>query len=412
MQTIMRVTVAVQVLVLLFINSSSAIAPADPDLIPEGRAILNYFESIYQTRTIAAQRRNDLADKIDSCAGKTPAIIEQDLCGWNKDRWGDLYKKNIQSSIESMKTIYYDKKAIPAMCFHWPNPLTEGGRFPDSQEDLLEGQFEKLVTEGTDEYSIMIEDLNKHLDYLQQLTDLDIPVLWRPLHEIDGGWFWWTDSAYTVRLWHILFDHIVNVRQMHNLIWIYCMGEGNVDKKTLDYRKKFYPGAAYTDIVGIDLYHWDYEKGTRTFWNGTVSYMDMKNIVEQVCPGKMIALTECEAIPNMELTAQGDETFFPWLYALPWYAAGNKLNPCEWIQKTVPHSYMITAEQLPNFTTSIHSPLTMERTAPQYQRVTRTVISIDHRRVSHGTDRSLMVNGRVVDPHKKNRSNGIGIYTE
>jgi hypothetical protein len=48
---------------------------------------------------------------------------------------------------DGTKSIWKDEKTIPAMCVHWPTPLTEGGRFPDSQEDLLDGQFENMVTE-------------------------------------------------------------------------------------------------------------------------------------------------------------------------------------------------------------------------------------------------------------------------
>lgn len=43
--------------------------------------------------------------------------------------------------------------------------------------------------------------------------------------------------------------------------------------------------------------------------------------MEQVAPGKMIALCECEAIPNPDkITADGPK----WLYCLPWWPVGKK----------------------------------------------------------------------------------------
>jgi mannan endo-1,4-beta-mannosidase len=61
-------------------------------------------------------------------------------------------------------------------------------------------------------------------DYLKQLADARVPVLWRPLHEIDGSWFWWTDAETpenTAALWRLMFDYFVNERELHNLIWVY-----------------------------------------------------------------------------------------------------------------------------------------------------------------------------------------------
>jgi hypothetical protein len=81
------------------------------------------------------------------------------------------------------------------------------------------------------------------LDYLQSvyqkkvLEDAGIPVLWRPLHEIDGGWFWWTDKEQpenTAKLWRLMYDHFTHTRKPDNLIWVYSAGAGN---KTVEVTK-------------------------------------------------------------------------------------------------------------------------------------------------------------------------------
>jgi len=51
----------------------------------------------------------------------------------------------------------------------------------------------KFITPGTPEHTAAMTDLKRTADYLDQLNKAHVPVLWRPLHEIDGGWFWWTD---------------------------------------------------------------------------------------------------------------------------------------------------------------------------------------------------------------------------
>jgi mannan endo-1,4-beta-mannosidase len=31
--------------------------------------------------------------------------------------------------------------------------------------------------------------------YLKQLWEARVPILWRPYHEVNGGWFWWRCAA-------------------------------------------------------------------------------------------------------------------------------------------------------------------------------------------------------------------------
>ena len=67
--------------------------------------------------------------------------------------------------------------------------------------------------------------------------------------------------------------------------------------------------------------------------------------MQQVSPGKMLALSESGAIPNPDIMAKGGPK---WLYCLPWWAGG-KHNPEAWVRKTYTHPLMITREQLPDF---------------------------------------------------------------
>ena len=32
-------------------------------------------------------------------------------------------------------------------------------------------------------------------EYLRQLQEARVPILWRPLHEINGDWFWWNGGG-------------------------------------------------------------------------------------------------------------------------------------------------------------------------------------------------------------------------
>jgi mannan endo-1,4-beta-mannosidase len=192
-----------------------------------------------------------------------------------------------------------------------------------------------------------MRDLKGHADYLQQLADARVPVLWRPLHEIEGGWFWWTDQEHpenTAALWRYMFNYFTKERKLHNLIWVYASalrcGKGKEGVTNVPMRKRYYPGSQYVDIVGIDVYPNAYI-GIGKPQDDT--YAASFAAIAQVAPGKMIALAECEAIPNPDKLAKDGPK---WLYCLPWWGIGKK-HTAEWAKTTYAHEHFITLEQLP-----------------------------------------------------------------
>jgi mannan endo-1,4-beta-mannosidase len=209
--------------------------------------------------------------------------------------------------------------------------------------------FAAAFQPGTKANQELMRDLKGHADYLQQLADARVPVLWRPLHEIDGGWFWWTDKETpenTAQLWRVMFDYFVKERKLHNLIWVYSAslrcGKGREGVENVAMRKRFYPGDAYVDIAGIDIYPSDYIGLGKP---QTDTYAKSFEAMKQVVPGKMLALCECEAIPNPDMMAKDGPK---WLYCLPWWTEG-KRHPAEWIRNTYLHEQLLTLDDLPKW---------------------------------------------------------------
>lgn len=93
---------------------------------------------------------------------------------------------------------------------------------------------------------------------LQQLRDAGVVVLFRPMQEMNGNWFWWGmrshpyDPAPYVNVYRHMRGYFTNEKQLNNLIWVYSpnasFGEGNNSawNRTVDWA---YPGDAYVDIV-------------------------------------------------------------------------------------------------------------------------------------------------------------------
>ena len=100
---------------------------------------------------------------------------------------------------------------------------------------------------GADPYGkeALDKDIAEIAKQLLRLQDAGVPVLWRPLHEASGGWFWWGAKGAEPykQLWIYLYDQLTNVYGCNNLIWVW---NGQA--------KDWYPGDEYVDIIGEDIY--------------------------------------------------------------------------------------------------------------------------------------------------------------
>jgi mannan endo-1,4-beta-mannosidase len=327
---------------------ASAYEPVNPDLSPAAREVFAYLQSVYGKKSLVGQNKFGEAEKAFQASGKRPAIISVDLCGWHKERWSDVYRRTLQRAIDQSKAWYLEQGGIVSVEWHWANPLTEAGTFESTRPKFALIDVGQAVTPGTETHQAVMEDMRRHADYLEQLRDAGVPVLWRPLHEIEGGWFWWSDTQTpenTAKLWRMMFEYLVGERKLDNLIWVYssALKAGNYGKdvEVIEYRKRFYPGDRYVDIAGIDIYI--------NAWFGWPHYQESAypkawEIMRQIAPNKMHALCECQGIPNPDLMAKDGPV---WLYSLPWYVGGENWNPPEWVKKVYHHELTVTLDELP-----------------------------------------------------------------
>jgi mannan endo-1,4-beta-mannosidase len=80
------------------------------------------------------------------------------------------------------------------------------------------------------------------------LQDNGVVVMWRPLHEMDGSWFWWgnKDTTQFKNVWIYMFNYLTTTKGLHNILWIYS--------PNASLYMNWYPGDQYVDIVGVDSY--------------------------------------------------------------------------------------------------------------------------------------------------------------
>jgi mannan endo-1,4-beta-mannosidase len=75
---------------------------------------------------------------------------------------------------------------------------------------------------GSD-YALIVRNIEAIGTQLRRLQAAGVSVLWRPLHEVEGGWFWWgaKGAEQCKKPWALLHDRLDNYHKINNLIWVW-----------------------------------------------------------------------------------------------------------------------------------------------------------------------------------------------
>lgn len=224
---------------------------------------------------------------------------------------------------------YYNSNGIPALCWHWRDPSRKTEEFYTKSTSF---DINKIFDPESDDYKAMIEDIDYISQFLLQLQNDSVAVLWRPLHEAAGGWFWWgaKGAAPCKALWQIMFDRMVNHNGVRNLIWVWTREPND---------EAWYPGDEYVDIVGRDIYK-DGDHSSQV--------LEFNQMNDLYGGNKMLSVSECGSFPDPdELISDGAA----WSFFMPWYGdfvRKDKYNSMALWKKTLTHDYVITLDQMPN----------------------------------------------------------------
>lgn len=88
---------------------------------------------------------------------------------------------------------------------------------------------------------------------LNELRTNGVVVLWRPISEMNGGWFWWGSQKREnyIGLWRFMHDYFTRVKGLDNLIWVYESDASVHPGIPADY---YYPGDDVVDVMTHNLY--------------------------------------------------------------------------------------------------------------------------------------------------------------
>jgi len=229
-------------------HCASSPSPADSKLNPRGRAILAYFHKLdngEKFRILSGQfcsfgldASRTAPEKIFEITGRWPALISADYMDF-KNKW-------INTSVPNRLLIdYWRAGGLVSLSVHLNNPARpEGGGLNDKGLNIAD-----ILEEGAPVHDRWMRQLDALAAGLQELQTAGVVVLWRPFHEMNGGWFWWgaQKPADFIRAWRQMFEYFTTTKGLHNLIWVYGPNHG-------EHIADYYPGDRYADLVGLDAY--------------------------------------------------------------------------------------------------------------------------------------------------------------
>ncbi|PMQ01049.1 MAG: hypothetical protein CBR30_07950 [Dictyoglomus sp. NZ13-RE01] len=154
-------------------------------------------------------------------------------------------------------------------------------------------------------------------------------MLWRPLHEAEGRWFWWGAKGPESfkKLYYLLYELLTYHYKLNNLIWVW----NAIDPDWLVEEEFF-------DIVGVDFYAPAGDFGPLKF--------KYDQALELAKGEKPVALTENGPIPDPDLLFDS-ESYFLWF--MPWWGKfvfDGIINPKEHLIKIYNSERVITLEKI------------------------------------------------------------------
>lgn len=319
----------------------------NPNADENTKRLYKFLCDIYGKYSLAGQyadegRASSEYEKITAKTGKTFAVLGLDMGNYSL---GSKAHGAESKTVEYAYDWYKNAGGIVQLCWHWTTPedyAVNAGDQPWYSSFYKEGSKLDLdkIMNGEDDvaYQLLMDDIDNMANELARLRDAGVPVLWRPLHEAAGGWFWWGNcepESYK-KLWNVMYDKMTNEHNLTNLIWVWN-GQDSA----------WYPGDETVDINGWDIY-----AGNHVDSSQSGRFDDMAT--NYGTKTKLIALTENGCVMDPDKVFNDNAR---WLFWGTWsdpftmklgVVINDEYTTVELLTKAYNHERVLTLDELPD----------------------------------------------------------------
>lgn len=274
--------------------------PVDPLATEATRTLLERLAGDYGSVTWSAQQDPAELAYLQQTTGRRPLIVAGDFMDYSPSRvdFGSLPANYTENMIALGRAGH-----VLTFSWHWnaPSHLRNTKAQP-----WWSGFYTRATTFDVEaalahpdsaEYAMILRDIDAIAFELKKIAAAGLPVLWRPLHESEGGWFWWGARGPMPfkQLWRLLFQRLTDHHGIHNLIWVLTSED-----------PEWYPGDDVVDVVGVDAYPWNRAATLARRWGKLRARFDGR---------KLVALTEFGGVPDIERMRRAGVT---WSWFMSW----------------------------------------------------------------------------------------------
>ena len=200
-------------------------------------------------------RVSNLKSDLNEIAGSYPAVFGWDFSDIAGFYTGEAvaYERHI---LRRLTIDAYNRGAANTYSWHYKNPVAKEGVF---WKDTPVPAVSRILS-GGDHNEVYKRSLKEIADFTKSLIGEDgkqIPIIFRPFHEMDGDWFWWGKGHCTIeeykQLYRFTVSYLRDSLSVHQFLfaWSPDLHFTNVDEYL-----NYYPGDEYVDLLGMDNY-WD-----------------------------------------------------------------------------------------------------------------------------------------------------------
>lgn len=281
--------------------------PVNPNATKKAKELLSYLCECAGNCLITGQhtQTKPMEERayIKEVTGHYPKLVEFEMLSYSPNINYEDASKECLTEVEENKgtmdtalSLAKEQDIIMMLCFHWFSPI--GGRDKAFYTEHTDFNPEQVLLPGTPEREAFYSDLDVIAKELLKFKEADIPVLWRPLHEVEGTWFWWGSKGGEVakQLYRLMYDYFVKEKHLDNLLWVFSAPT-----------KESYPGDDYVDVIGWDIYLPEKQE--------TDYKAQYEELTKNTSANKVKALTEVGYNPDIKML---EESKVPWAFYMTW----------------------------------------------------------------------------------------------
>ena len=233
---------------------------------------------------------------VKSVTGSHPAVIGVDIMGFSGRSPEEI--KKAKEDLRKNVVDTYNRGGVTTIAWHFHNPVSEGSFYWKDSVSLPAVKYIIPGGEAHEEYKEILNGIGEWAHSIKGADGRLVPVIFRPYHEFDGGWFWWGAPHATreefISLWKFTVSYLRDELDVHN--FIYAFTPDNRFNTEAEFLER-YPGDEWVDMVGMD----NYADLGRDRYDIETAARKLKIVADYAeKTGKLAAFTETglESIPN------------------------------------------------------------------------------------------------------------------